>query len=301
MPNPKARMEELNQKRATRPTTIAITQQAEVTLKLPTWPGGVRGVPNAVLRSALFGVSRDQIRPYLDHVAIPSLKGYAIEYSGPRLDQCDLDVWETVLHLAQSEAHGRKVEVDVSEILQLLGLTDTGPNRKNLKSRLNRLGSTSLSIQAERFRYEGSLIDEVHCDLLPQKYEVRLNSELPRLFACDLYTRVQWNVRKELQGKPLAQWLHGFYATHAKPLPLKVETIQRLCGSETAELSKFTQLLRRALNRLVTASEVHDQQFSYELKGERLFVMRKPSASQHRHLKRKKDTVPAGSRTVTTR
>ena len=29
----------------------------------------------------------------------------------------------------------------------------------------------------------------------------------------------------------LAQWLHGFYASHAKPFPIKIETLHRLCGS----------------------------------------------------------------------
>jgi hypothetical protein len=57
---------------------------------------------------------------------------------------------------------------------------------------------------------------------------------------------VEWAVRHELDGKPLAQWLHGFYASHAKPFPLKIETLHRICGSEAGEMWKFAQTLRKA-------------------------------------------------------
>lgn len=38
-------------------------------------------------------------------------------------------------------------------------------------------------------------------------------------------------MRHALDGHQLAQWLHGFYASHAKPFPIKIETLHRLCGS----------------------------------------------------------------------
>ena len=62
---------------------------------LPFWPEAVRGVPNGVLRSALFGAIKKGQRRYLEREEIHALDGIRIIYTGLRLDQGDLDVWET--------------------------------------------------------------------------------------------------------------------------------------------------------------------------------------------------------------
>jgi hypothetical protein len=60
--------------------------------------------------------------------------------------------------------------------------------------------------------------------------------------------------RAKLRRHPLAQWLHAFYSTHSEPYAYKVTTLKELCGSDTDELWKFRQVLRRALEKLAEAT-----------------------------------------------
>jgi hypothetical protein len=90
-----------------------------------------------------------------------------------------------------------------------------------------------------------------------------------------------------LVGKPLAQWLHGFYASHAKPYPMRVDTLLKLAGSEDESPSSGRQTLRKSLDALAQASETHGQPFSYDIRGELVHVDKKPSDSQRRHLAKK--------------
>ena len=67
-------------------------------VQLPPWPEPVRAVPNGFLRSALFGAIAKGRRRYIDGEQLAALDGIEIRYTGQRLDQGDLDVWESVLH-----------------------------------------------------------------------------------------------------------------------------------------------------------------------------------------------------------
>jgi hypothetical protein len=49
-------------------------------------------VPNSIIRSALFGIVRRGRRMYVEERKIASIVGIDIIYSGPQLDQADLDV-----------------------------------------------------------------------------------------------------------------------------------------------------------------------------------------------------------------
>src|SRR5690606_28110963 len=103
----------------------------------------------------------------------------------------------------------------------------------------------------------------------------------------DQFTQVDWSVRHALDGHQLAQWLHGFYASHAKPFPLKIETLHRLCGSEAGEMWKFAQTLRQALDAVAEACAAHGEGFSYEIRGDLVHVEKRPSLPQRRHLAKK--------------
>lgn len=39
------------------------------------------------------------------------------------------------------------------------------------------------------------------------------------------------------------RWLHGFYASHAAPYPLRVAYLHKLSGSQTKQLKPFKQNL----------------------------------------------------------
>jgi TrfA protein len=81
--------------------------------------------------------------------------------------------------------------------------------------------------------------------------------------------------------------LQGYYATHAKPLPVKVETLRNLSGSKTAALFKFRQQLRQALDELkaisaIAAWQIDDADLVTVDRGNAI------TASQRRHLTRRK-------------
>ncbi len=51
-----------------------------------------------------------------------------------------------------------------------------------------------------------------------------------------------------LAGAPggLALWLHGYYASHASPVPVHVKTLRDLSGAINVQLPGFRRQLRRA-------------------------------------------------------
>ena len=260
-------------------------QLNKIVVQLPLWPDMVRGVPNAALRSALFGAIKKGARPYLERQKIHSQEGICIIYTGARLDQGDLDVWQVVLHLMRLQTLSNECRFKAYQLLKKLGKTDTGKNRDILNRRLSRMNATGIEVKTiGKISYEGSLIDEVYRDENNREYVIRLNPKLIALFAADQFTQVDWNVRQSLTGHMLAQWLHGYYASHAKPYPLNVSTLLMLSGSENMEPRSSRQKLCKALEALTAASNKYAQPFSYEIRGNLVHVDKMPSGTQRRHL-----------------
>ncbi len=269
-------------------TSVELAVQKKVKVQLPLWPEPVRAVPNGFLRSALFGAIGRGKRRYIDGEQLAALDGIEISYTGQRLDQGDLDVWEGVLHAVRLQDLGSQCRVTSYALLKLMGLTDTGKNRAMLNKRITRLVAGALVIKQGRYTYIGSLIAGAGKDEETQAWAIELDSKLRALFAADQFTHLEWAVRHALSGKPLAQWLHGFYASHAKPFPLKVETLYQLCGSESGELWKFAQTLRKALDAVAEASADHGEGFSYTIRGDLVHVEKKARGAQLRHLVKKR-------------
>lgn len=268
-------------------STLQAAPQPRSAVQLPLWPEPTRAVPNGVLRSALFGAIAKGRRRFMKGEQVAALHGIEICYTGEQLDQGDLDVWETVLHIARLQAMGEQCRFTAYRLLKLLGKTNSGANRDTLHKRLIRLKANAVEVKQGRYSYTGSLIDEVYRDEETRKYVLILNPKLRALFEPDQFTQIDWGVRYDLDGHPLAQWLHGFYASHAQPYPVCVETLHRLCGSKTAELWKFAQILRKALNALSEACAAHGQPFSYEIRDDLVHIEKKPSPPQRRHLAKK--------------
>jgi hypothetical protein len=280
-----ARLEEHSKRSGLQPQNVEAEQARSL---LPHWPDSVRGVPNVALRSALFGAISKGHRPYLERVEINALGGISILYTGALLDQRDLDVWETVLHLARMQELGSECRITAYRLIKYLGKTDTGKNRSILDRQLSRMKATALQVRVGEHSYEGSLIHEVYRDHDSRSYVIRLNPKLRVLFLGDQFTEVDWSVRQALHGRPLAQWLHGFYVSHARPYNLKVETLHRLCGSRARSLSDFKKDLRRSLDAVESAGNAAGRPFSYLIEGDLVRVKTTPSPSQRRHLANKR-------------
>lgn len=262
--------------------------QTHVTKKLPPWPEHTRAVPNCFLRSALFGVVRKGNRRFLKNERINSLDGIEIYYTGERLDQGDLDVWENLLHISRLQQLGNQCRVTSYALLKLMGKTDSGKNRKVLQTQIERLRANCLTIKHKQYTYIGGFINEAFKDEETREWLIVFNPKLHSLFAYDQFTQVDWNVRRALKGKPLAQWLDGFYSSHANPFNYKVETLLMLCGSETNRIDHFRAEVRKSFEEVKKARNNEGKRFNYTIdKNDLVNVNKQPSKSQHRHKARK--------------
>jgi len=253
-------------------------------VQLPIWPEPVRAVPNGFLRSALFGAIAKGRRRYINGEDLAAIDGVTIRYKGERLDQGDLDVWESVLHSVRLQELGSQCRLTSYALLKLMGKTDTGKNRVTLQNRIERLVANALTVKQGRYSYIGSLISFAAKDEETQEWVIELDARLRPLFAADQFTQIEWTVRHELNGQQIAQWLHGFYASHAKPFPIKVETLIKLCGSEDVSPTSGRQKLRKALDAVTEASAIHGQGFSYEIRGDLVHVEKQTKGAQRRYL-----------------
>ena len=253
-------------------------------LSLELWPDAVRGVPNAVLRGALFGVSTVR-KTHKKRTLIAAVDGYEIRFLGTTFNQTDLDVWETLLHLARLQPLGTKVEFTAGALLKELGRGSGKTQHEQLKEELARLGAgwTEITWVKEQKTFAGNLISSFFRDEETGRYVVKFNQDMARLYGVG-HTYIDWEERGALGKNNLAKWLHGFYASHAAPFAYKVDTLRGLCGS-TAELKKFKQVLKKSLAELADVGAIE----AWSIDSDDLVqIERKPSPSQRKHLTKAK-------------
>ena len=249
-------------------------------IQLPLWPESKRGTPNAVLRGALFAAIQGKTRVALDRELLTAQAGIEIRFTGWQLSQSDLEVWEQVLHLARTQALGTKCYFNAHGFLKALGRQPGNSAHEWLKSAIARLGSAWVEITSGGRTYFGTLIEGGARDEHTGRYVVEINAKLAAFYGPTQWTQLDWAQRQELRGKPLALWLHGFYASHAKPYPLTVEYLHQLSGSQTKRLRKFKENLAEALGELVTVGAIE----AFEIVGDLVHVRTMPSPSQRKHL-----------------
>ena len=117
--------------------------------------------------------------------------------------------------------------------------------------------------------------------LLPLNARETAFEELGKLFERG-FSRIEWEQRRKLLHKPLAQWLQFYYASHAKPVPVSVTFLRDTSGSATQVLWKFRQNLKAALGQIQAVGVISDWQI--DSKTDLVHVTRIPSPSQLKHL-----------------
>lgn len=258
--------------------TLPLLSIASQTQRLP----GIRGLPNAILRSALFGAIRRGKRPFLQREKIASVDGVTVMQTGPRLDQADLDVWERCLHLARTGGLGAWVQFSTYAFLKSIDRSAGGKDVEWLKGAFARLSSTVVEVKDGQRAYFGPLIKQGARDDGTGHYAVEINPAILSLFGADGWSAIELDQRRALKNQPLAQWLHGFYSSHAAPFPLRIETVHRLCGSENASMRDFKRELKTAMQKLELVTG-----WSWEISDTGLLEIQKiPSVSQAKHLLR---------------
>lgn len=227
---------------------------------LPRWPEQTRGIPNICLRSALFGVIQRGRRKAVKGERVAAVKGLEIRYTGWHLDQGDFDVLIHALHLfSLQQTVEAYVQFTGKGFLHGINRTPGKSGREWLKDSFRRLTGSAVEITLEikdtygkhDYTYAGSLVEEFYYSPTDQNYFLKINPKLAGLFNSG-WTQLQWHQRLQLKTD-LAKWLHGFYASHKSPYPIKVETLRHLCGSSCGRLADFRGKLRRAMDELEKA------------------------------------------------
>ena len=250
-------------------------------VQLPLWPEPARGLPNSTLRGALFPAIQGKNRQAMKREVLVAQRGIQIRFTGWQLDQADLDVWEQCLHLARQHPLGTRCDFTARSFLKALGRRTGKSDHEWLKGAFARLGACFVEITHNDKTYMGSLIDGGVRDEKTGLYVLNLAPGLVKLYGPGMWTAVDWEQRRALgTRKPLAQWLIGFYATHAKPYPMSVESLMQLSGSRNTSTRDFKRRLKSALDELKAVGAIVD----YSIKDGLVHVSRTPSKSQKRHL-----------------
>ncbi len=252
-------------------------------LKLELWPEEVRGVPNAILRGALFGVGQERT-VHKKRTLVAAVEGYEIRFKGETFNQTDLDVLEGMLHLAMPHHLGKRVEFTVHSFLKALGRGTSGKHHEEFKEQVMRLvtGGIEITDTKARVTFMGTLVSKAFREEDSGRYVVIFDKDMLNLYEAG-YSHIDWSQRMALGKSTLAKWLHGFYATHAKPYPYKVETLHNLCGSADKSLRSFRQKLKKALDELVCVRAIDSWIID---QNDLVTVQRTPSRAQQKHINR---------------
>jgi hypothetical protein len=236
---------------AKRKAAMAEAESAKV-LQFPVWPEPKRGTPNSFLRSALFSAIQSKDRQFIKGATLASQNGYTVIFTGEQLNQEDLTVWETLVHLARSDQIGTMCHFTAHSILKTLGVSTGGQSHKDLHSSVIRLTACAVEIVDKNKRYGGPLIHGFIRNEVTKQYVVKLNPDLIQLYGESQWTAIDWNQRRQLRRKPLAQALHAYFSSHRNPLPVTFSFLQQITGSRNAQAAGFKRDCRKALDGLVT-------------------------------------------------
>jgi hypothetical protein len=254
---------------AKRKAATADAESAKV-LQFPVWPEPKRGTPNSFLRSALFSAIQGKDRRFLREEILASQNGYTVKFTGEQLNQEDLTLWETFVHLARQHQLGTVCNFTAHGLLKALGLPTGGKNHRVLHSSIIRLTACAVEIIHDNKKYFGSLVEGGAKDELTKHYVIRLNPDLIRLYGDTQWTAIDWQQRLQLRRKPLAQALHAYFSSHKTPFPVTLSFLQKITGCRNVQMASFKRQCRSALDILQAIGFLAD----YSIDGDKLAVVR---------------------------
>lgn len=226
--------------------------------QLVLWPEAERGIPNELVRCALFSAknrkeSREVYRANMP-LKVPVIGGGEIKFIGEELRQDDETVWMQLVHLSK-EARSEWVSFTPHSFIQAIRWPVSGASYARLLTSIRRLASCSIDVYSPRlgkgvgtrliakYEYSGHQGD-------PWRVQVFEKSSDELLFLFDkLYSRLDWETRLALP-EGVATWLHGFFSSHREPFGHRVETLAIGAGltlekAEDAELTEGARASKR--------------------------------------------------------
>jgi hypothetical protein len=245
----------------------------EESKQLGLWPEDRRGVPNVIVRSALFSAGKPtKVRQsYRDHELPAAIGTKSIAYTGQQLYQHELDVWLEVVHRCRLRPAGTETDFHVHGFLKSLRRATGNKDHKQLHATLGLLHATSIRVVSERdergraIGYRGHLIDKFRFNDQLLRWEVGIHPEIAELFAPKEHTWLHIDARLELGKNYLAKWCHGYFSSHRKPYPVGVSRLRELSGSATSRLRRFREALSDALDEVSRVERRHKRRFEWKV------------------------------------
>ena len=229
-------------------------------LLLPAFSARQAIIPNSFARSSLFGVQARGQSDYLEQVELESWKNIRMRYTGPQLDQHDLDVWLQCLRLIDCHELGKAVEFTAHGFIKEMGKAIGRRQYEVLNRRLTRLKATAVDVQIGEEGYVGSLIERYYRHEGTGRFVIIVDPLIGSLFKDDQYARLDWDQRTQLRGQ-LAKFLHAYLPTHSTkqgPHFIGVTKLRKISKSSTRRLSDFRKLLRKSCKELDEVGALED-------------------------------------------
>lgn len=241
--------------------------------QLVLWPESERGIPNELVRCAVFSAKNRKERREVYRanapLVVPVIGGGEVIYIGEELRQDDETVWMQLVHLAK-EARSEWVSFTPYSFLKAIQWPNKGASYTRLLTSIRRLATAGIEVYSSRF-------DKGVSTKLIAKYEYTKKNDTPwrvqvfnkddeLLFLFDkLYSRLDWETRLVLP-EGVSTWLHGFFSSHREPFDHRIETLATGAGlsleapedellGEAACIAKRKERLREAKKTIKRALE----------------------------------------------
>lgn len=227
---------------------------------LPWRDKGSVPLPNVLLRSSLFGVSQPDSGLECRQQRIASRKDASLLVSGKTLGDHDLQVWAACLSFYRNRPLGSDdvdwVETTYGVFSRAMQQTPGSNVFRGIRDSFERLSAVRLGVSdgalsveelALLGKPEPSELERSTVPLAAHLLRFRIPDEVAVLYRRNSWSAMDFSLLTGCSG--LARWLVAFYCTHSKPLPVGVDELRRLCGTQT-ERNGFKVQLKRALDKL---------------------------------------------------
>jgi len=259
--------------------------------------------PAFMSRGALFGSERpDPKLPPRPQWSAKTQGEAVVKCQGTRLNMRDKEVWQIVIDLAK-EAQldmAEPLQAQLSEIARRLGATvDGGRALKGVWATLERLAAAEVHFVLKGGHAGGGKMLQAVAKGR-SGVEIRLD---PAFVTAALDRNLQIGVdavRRRSLGSPLAEWLHDFFSSHEKAIPLTLGYLRELCGFDN-EKRRFPGRLRAAMEILKDCAPAVIEGYGIEGSGKdsdlwRLVTVRGPEAVLASHPKPASAAAPPKSK-----
>ncbi len=137
------------------------------------------------LRSVLFSPVPSKSRVYIKNQLLANQRGIMVRFTGMRLSQADLAIWDALLYLVQQQSSKSVCLFTGDSILKLMRLPANADYYKALESAIEHLAIARFTLENDRYIHMGKLVQYFEIDHKTGKFTVEINPALIRLIRKD--------------------------------------------------------------------------------------------------------------------